>query len=783
MEYITVLKANLKRYKGSLIGVFILILVITVSMATVMSFWKNSNSYMQTEMNRMGFGDITAWVSDVSDVEELSRDISNLWDVEQIGIQNIVYSDYSIAEEQSDSEGQLITYDPENYPYKIFNDTLSGYKEGDVNISPGEIYIAPSLSSMFDVQIGDEINFSASRQGVPKVFIVKGYFEDPFMGSSMIGMKSFLINEQDSKEIVQMSEEAGIDSLARSGYMLHIFQEKWSTISSSEFNILLNEQTNLQSYVEFVHSNTSILGFMLILQNAFSGILIAFVGILIIVSMIVLGHNINSAIDQDYVNMGILKTIGFTGMDLKKIQISQYLCSILSGMFSGLLLSLWFIKAICRMTITTTGILIPTDLPIRWCIFSFSAVLGLLIGFIYIKIMKIDHIAPMIAIRGEVGNENLKTGKLILIKKKGLYFWMAIRQLITGQKKYISVCIVAILLVFFASLVGRMDSWLGPNGEGMMDAFNPAEHDIGVQAIGDMNNTEIENMISKYTDITDSYELAMPKVTVNGIDYTANVISEPERFHIQRGRTSSNDNEIVVTEFVAKDLNVDIGDTVHVAYGTNSREYIVSGIYQCANDMGDNIGMSKEGYDLIGTEDPHMWCHHYFLADTSQKQTIIADLEDTYGGDVHIHENSWPGLYGIISAMHMLILFMYSIVAIFIMIVVALAGSKILTMEQKDLGIYKSLGFTNHKLRLTFAMRFGVVSFIGSVIGMILSALLTDPLVSMVLKLCGISNFASHPGIIDILLPAVVVVGLFTGFAYCVSKKIAKVDLSILISE
>ena len=783
MEYTTVLKANLKRYKGSLIGVFVLIFIITVSLATVMSVWKNSNSYMQTEINRMGFGDITAWVSDVSDVEALSSDINNLWDVEQIGIQNLIYSDYSIDGVQSDSEGQLITYDPEKYPYKIFNDTLSGYKEESLTISPGDIYISPSLSSMFDIQIGDEIQFPVVRQEAPKTFIVKGYFEDPFMGSSMIGMKSFLIGEQDSSEMVQTAEAAGIDSLARSGYMLHIFQEKWSTLSISEFNILLNEQTNLQSYVEFVHSNTSMLGFMLILQNAFSGLLVAFVVILIIVSMIVLGHSINSTIEQDYVNMGILKTIGYTSRDLKKIQISQYLCSIIGGMVFGLVLSLWFTKMICRMIITTTGILIPTDLPIGWCILSFGAVLCLITGFIYIKIMKIGQIAPMIAIRGSVGNENLSTGKFIPIKKKGLYFWMAMRQLITGYKKYMSVCIVVILLVFFASLVGRMDSWLGPNGEGMMDAFNPAQHDIGVQTLGNNDYTEIENRISKYTDITDRYELAMPKVTVNGVDYNANVISEPNRFHIQRGSTSSNDNEIVVTEFVAKDLKVDIGDTVRVASGTNSREYIVSGIYECANDMGATIGMSKEGYDFIETEDPHMWCHHYFLADTSQKQAIIEDLENTYGKDIHVHENSWPGLYGIIAAMNMLILFMYSIVVIFIMIVVALVGSKILTMEQKDLGIYKSLGFTNQKLRLTFAMRFGAVSFIGSIIGMVLSALLTDPLVSMVLKLCGISNFASHPGIVSILLPAVVVVVLFVGFAYLLSKKIKKVDLSVLISE
>ena len=36
-----------------------------------------------------------------------------------------------------------------------------------------------------------------------------------------------------------------------------------------------------------------------------------------------------------------------------------------------------------------------------------------------------------------------------------------------------------------------MDSWLGQDGKGMMDAFNPADHDIGIQAFG---NLRVEEM-------------------------------------------------------------------------------------------------------------------------------------------------------------------------------------------------------------------------------------------------------------------------------------------------
>lgn len=439
--------------------------------------------------------------------------------------------------------------------------------------------------------------------------------------------------------------------------------------------------------------------------------------------------------------------------------------------------------------ITTTGIHIPARPPLGWILLSYLAMLLLLILFIYCKTRKTRHITPMRAIRGE-GPAQWKHTENPLpcgIKKHGLYFRLALRQLATAKRQYISACIVAVLLVFFASLVGRMASWLGADGKGMMDAFNPADHDIGVQVFGELSAEEAEEMVSSYTEITDSYLLAMPSVSARGTSYTANVISEPERFHMMQGKTCQNENEIVVTEFVAKDMDIKVGDRLMVQGDKGHEEYTVSGIYQCANDMGANIGMNREGYLKIGQDDPHLWCltisYHYFLADTSVKAEITEALETAYGGDVHVHENSWPGLYGIISAMRTLVLFMYGMVLLFTLIVTVMTGSKILAAETGDLGIYKAIGFTSGKLRLTFALRFCLIAAAGSALGMVLAAGCTDSLVSAVMKLAGISNFASRPDLGEILFPAGVVIVLFMGFSYLAAGRIKKVAVTVLMGE
>lgn len=249
-------------------------------------------------------------------------------------------------------------------------------------------------------------------------------------------------------------------------------------------------------------------------------------------------------------------------------------------------------------------------------------------------------------------------------------------------------------------------------------------------------------------------------------------------------------DQVVLTEALASDLGADVGDFVTIRGNKGSGEFTVSGIYHCANDMGANLGMSREGYLSIGEDDSRLWCYHYFLEDPSQKQAITEALEQTWGGDVQVHENSWPGLFGIISAMHMLIFFLYGVSAAFICVVTGMAGTKILDAEQKDMGIYKSIGCSVKMLRFSFAFRFGIVAAVGAVIGTLAAMGFTDPVVSTVMRLAGISNFASGntPG--SVLLPGSMVILLFFGFAWLLSGRIrspkgylGKEDMNVLTAE
>ncbi|MDO4272057.1 MAG: ABC transporter permease [Eubacteriales bacterium] len=783
MENRILFRAGIRKHKGSLLGIAILLFLVSLSLSTVLTVYLRGSSYIHQEMQRTGFGNLTAWVADVPDMDFLTDSIEAQEGIERTEVQNLLFCDYEANGVESDSEGQLIPWSSGDKTYHFFRDNFSGYREAPKEIAAGTVYVSPSMVSIMNLQIGDSISFPVARGGQNVSLTVAGYYEDPFMGSSMIGMKGFLISEGDYTAILRAIAETGMDSLARNGAMIHIFTEAGSNASIADISRLLNENTPISQYTEFIHSADAIEGFMGILQKAFCGLLAAFALILLIVAMVVLGHSISGVIEQEYKNLGILKTVGMTGSGLIRLQLAQYLIAMLVGMLSGILAAFPASRMAAKMTVTTTGLLLPGDLPVLPCLAAFTAILLLLMGFTVLKLRNIISVTPMKAIRGETTEIRWKPGKKLRMKIEGLSFRLALRQLLSGKKRYASACLIAAMLVFFASLAGRMNTWLGPEGKGMMDAFNPADLDIGVQALGELDSGEMEDMVRSYTDIIDSYLLAMPSVSVNGTNYTANVITDPERFHISQGRTSRSADEVVLTETAASDLGVSIGDNVTIRGDVGNGEFKVSGIYHCANDMGANIGMNREGYLAIGQDKPQLWCHHYFLADPSQRAAVTEGLTESYGGDVHVHENSWPGLFGIISAMHGLLAFMYGMIAVFVLIVTILTGSKILTAEKKDLGIYKSMGCSTRMLRITFSLRFGMAAAIGAVGGTLLAAALTDPFVSAVMRLGGISNFASRPAPSNIVLPGLIVILLFLGCSYLAAGRIKKADMTVLTAD
>lgn len=779
MRSTTLLKANIRQQRASFIGVLILMMIVTCSLCAVMSVWHNANAYEKEEIERIQYGDVTTWMASAEHIEEAKQELLKQKDVASIGIQPAIFFQHmTISDMDMEGNVMILPYAPEEYDYHIFNETQDGWiKQGD--LKKDEVYVPISAIALYETQIGDTLRLQIGSR--IQEYRIKGFYEDPIMGSTVMGMKSFLVSDAAYQAIAKEVNEHPQENVIVSG-MLHIVQAASSELSIAEFQKLINEESSYREEISYTYSKEAIMGFMMVLQNIYSGFLLLFVVVLLVVAMLVLGHSISSSIEQDYVNMGILKAVGFTQKDLRSLQITQYVLAIVIGMLIGLPLSLFVVNIVNQITLTSTGLLIPSTMPFALCLVALGIILILLVSFILFKTRRISSITPIKAIRGGKEDVYFKSRVTLPIYQKGLSVFLAIRQLSSSKKQYISACLVSALLVFFLSLMGRMSAWMGEDGQGLKDAFASASYDIGILCNDEQTHQEAERLINSYTPITESFYFRNMTGQLNHTDYIMNVISEPERYHILQGRTARYDNEIVITEIVAKEQGIAIGDSVTVGYGGKEAEYIITGINQSANDMGANFSMAQSGYHRLANGKDRFYTY-YVLEDHAKVSEISKALTDTFHERIAIDDNVWAGLENSVAAMNAFEYLMYVIVIFFVLVVIILTGTKLLFKEQHDLGIYKSLGFSSSRLRISFALRFGMIAFLGSVIGSILSAWFTDPLAVGLLRFAGMSSFESHLDIIALFTPGVIVTLLFMMFAYIIAGKIKKVSPNILIGE
>ncbi|WP_075720950.1 ABC transporter permease [Roseburia sp. 499] len=260
------------------------------------------------------------------------------------------------------------------------------------------------------------------------------------------------------------------------------------------------------------------------------------------------------------------------------------------------------------------------------------------------------------------------------------------------------------------------------------------------------------------------------------------VCEAPEEIEsVLEGRTCQYDNEILITDFVADDLGLQIGDTVTVAENDKKEEYMVSGIYQCANDMGSNFAMSKAGYERVGNQ---RLGEAYCLKNPEKAKDIAEKLNERYGTELKVTaERGFSGIDSIVSAVNAVSVLVYVLAVIFALVVISLVCGKIFAKERQDYGIYKAMGFTSGNLRLQFALRFMLVSMIGSILGVVLTILLMNKCFGLLLSYVGISQIETEIAWISVLIPIGMMAVVFFLFSYWKAGKIKRVQPRVLISE
>lgn len=795
MGILTLLKANIRYKKGSFVSVFVLTFIIALCLTTIISINSNIEKRVAESLELNNTGDIVSIIWDVNCTKEMLNKLEQNEHIKNMDIDKALTQQLEINGRKMGSSTFFMPYDTNNQTYKIFDQDGLHFIEKPALLKEGEIYVPISFMSLYDCDLGDKAYLTVGK--TRQSFIIKGFFEEPFMGSEITGIKFALMNEEDlytlfEQRLQSIEEREQNPNNILGYYIIHLHVEKTEDLTIGEVKREINEATGISDYALFTISKEQSISYTLMYTQVFSTILMAFLIIIFVVVLIVIGHSISTGIEMDFTNLGVLKAIGFGRGNLRGVFVLEYILAELLGAFMGMLLSIPAIYYLNGIFVKMTGLLSDVEIAFGICLFILLGILLLSALFVYLKTKSIHRISPVRAISGGKSSVHFHSRLELPIGGTGIYGKIAIRQLTSGLKQYISsIMIVAILTYFLVSITAIS---AGMDRKMIEESFGIYFSDVSIKynPKWDKNQQEltrlieeVEEDISSIADIENSFMIDGNYFSLNGnelqctvYDDTANILS------IVKGRIPLYDNEIVITQLAAKELGVRMGDTVKITNKDLVAEYIISGYYQCTVDMGMNMAMSYEGAKRL-IPDYYMSYVEYVLKDSLASTKIREELTNKYQEDLEVYDNNRESNFGdtIIISMSILSVVIYIISILFALVVIIIICGKVFLKERGDYGIYKMLGFTSASLRFQFSLRFALVAFIGSVLGIILNFAFNSVMMEALLGNFGVSHFTADYPIASILIPIVLLTFCFFSFAFLVSRKIKRVDTRNLISN
>ena len=767
-------KANLRHKKGTFIGIVILMTIVTFCYSGTVSNNRNLEKAILDDFSHRHIGDIVINMMEPSDelISRIEKDdrVTDHFTEQILALSKPVRA----GGEEVKALDTLLCYDSS---YQIYNDDITGFAPDGTAPEKGEIFLSYHLYGLKGCALGDTVEIE-TKNGYDESFRIAGFYQETFRGG--FGYGCGLINKADFDRIFAEKTDDVFDSHRRlySYTSLHINIKDGTDYKTlkNDLKIGTNSET-IQLKSEAIESN-------MIYATTGTMLVAAYTVMLILIVMIVLGHAITSVVETDYVNLGVLKSQGFGKWHLRAVYILQYGLALLIGSVLGILLTLPAISVLGRLFMKLSGILADNSVAVGKCSLYALGIFLLCTLFVILTTAKIGKISPVRAISGNQNEVYFDNRLHMPIRKKGLSFFIALRQFTSRIKSYVSSFLIVSLLVFFLCTVMFFAKGLN------RDMFVIPTGDIDLNMLSGKfqitQEAELEAIYRKYDPDAELLLWTGRMMDLDGEETLCQLYSRPKNFDpVLEGRQPKYNNEIILTELLAERLHKQIGDRVTIEYQGNKGEYVITGLFQSI--LSPAIAeMSFEAGEQIGVNNPDTG--YILLKDTSRKDALVKELNDKLG-DLLEASAIEPGEYlnGILEQVDLLLLIIISVVfvisVIFAAVVVTMICKRSFRRECIDIGIFRAVGFSVQGLRKQFSLRFLLVGMAGSVLGCVCSYALSLKLLSVLLRFLGITRFNAPQAADVYLLPALAICAAFAVFSYISSRRVKTLSVRALISE
>lgn len=797
MEILTLLKANIRRKKGTFVSMVLLTLIIAVSAVTILSIKESSLKGITKAHEICGTPDVTCIYKPENVTDELIEKLRSDSRVERVDI----IDGFMIGTSSMngiDAQFTISAFKAYKDIY-LLDDDLRTIIRNAPKPGKGEIYVPQGILTQCKGKTGDRI--SINTLAGQREFVVKGILLEPVYGSAMIGIKNVIVSDEDYAEIsagiaeknAERKTEEDPEENAENNKddlgtlkMLEVYRSADCKLSSAQFRRQLNLDTGFTDMSIFSMSQDLSVYYTSLYPDIISSILIVFIILLLFIVLIVMVHSISVDIETNYVTFGVLKAQGFTHGKILLLFLGQYLLSEIVGAVLGTIISIPLIGLTSNIFVKINAVPAAFSVPVL-SIAAILAGLFVLSGVaICIVSLKFRRISPVRAISGAKKEIYFDSRLNAPISKKLLSPSLALRQFTSAKRRYISTFVIVAILVFFMMIITALANTA--NSRSALESMGGEWADVYIVPVEDVMLTDqqfedIENEIERFAKIEKKYYTINDNFSFDGEEMLGCIYKDTRSKTMLKGRSPVYDNEIAVSPTLLDEFDMKLGDEVLIGCKGKKKTCIITGTYQTTYDSGRCFMMPCAAAD--GLID-NLWLFGEYTLnedDLGKRDDIVNALNEKFGDIINADKGDESLIDDTIEiALIAIQAIIYVFSVLFSLIVVHMVCSKAFVQERIDIGIYKAVGFDTAGLRRQFAFRFLIAAIIGSVAGIGAGAMLSGKLLSVLLRGIGLTSFSIDITFITIAMPVGVVCISFLVFAYLSSRKIRKVNVRELIA-
>lgn len=495
-----------------------------------------------------------------------------------------------------------------------------------------------------------------------------------------------------------------------------------------------------------------------IMEILIAGILLVVSVCLILISMVILRFIINFTITEEFREIGVMKAIGIKNFAIRGLYIVKYFAIAVIGTAVGLGISLplsrLMISGVSQKIVISSGDNFPINIG--------AAVLAgaVVVMFSYACTKKIRRFTPIDAIRsGETGERYKKKGILHLGRSHmPAMIFMALNDIFSGIKSYISMIIIfmlgTLLVIIPVNTINTLRS------DKIITLFNMVESDhiISQELLFNPNEDNRKMVESKFDEVremfaengieADIFQEIMFRSNISNGDKRTNSVSfqgmgevTADMYDYLEGTPPQNVHEVALTYLTAGQIGAKIGDDVEIKIGEDTRTYTVTAINQSMNNMGEGVRFHQDAeldYDYAAGSFG-IQVNYKDNPDEAELSKRKELLEKLYP-DSKIYT---PGEYinymigNVADQLDSIKVLILSIILGINVLVALLMVKSFITKEKSEIALLKAIGFKNNPLTLWQTMRIGIVLLVSVLIGVIISAPLSDLIITPIFRMMG----------------------------------------------